>query len=53
VVRPDGHVGCVVQLVEGEGTVEALEEYFGGFVVGGRGGKGLGKPVEGGVRARL
>lgn len=33
VVRPDGHVGCVVGLVEGKGTVEALEEYFGGFVV--------------------
>ncbi len=40
VVRPDGHVGCVVRLVEGRGTVQALEEYFGGFVVGGRKGAG-------------
>lgn len=32
VVRPDGHVGCVVGLVEGQGTVEALESYFGGFM---------------------
>ncbi|KAF7510447.1 hypothetical protein GJ744_006726 [Endocarpon pusillum] len=63
VVRPDGHVGCVVRLVEGRGTVEALEEYFAGFVVGGRkkaelkdwsaeGVKTLGK-AEGGVRAHL
>lgn len=39
VVRPDGHVGCVVRLVEGDGTVQALEEYFAGFVVGGGGKK--------------
>ncbi|KAF2667289.1 hypothetical protein BT63DRAFT_426186 [Microthyrium microscopicum] len=32
VVRPDGYVGCVVRLVEGNGTVEALNQYFGGFV---------------------
>ena len=32
VVRPDGHVGCVVRLVEGGGTVEALNRYFGAFV---------------------
>ena len=32
VVRPDGHVGCCVSLVEGRGTAEALEEYFNGFV---------------------
>ena len=32
VVRPDGHVGCVVKLVEGSGTVDALDEYFGAFV---------------------
>ncbi|KAI9871719.1 MAG: hypothetical protein M1830_002532 [Pleopsidium flavum] len=38
VVRPDGYVGCVVQLVEGSGTVDALNEYFGAFVT-----KGLGK----------
>ncbi|KAL9602525.1 MAG: hypothetical protein Q9219_001820 [cf. Caloplaca sp. 3 TL-2023] len=32
VVRPDGHVGCAVQLVEGSGTVDALNEYFAAFV---------------------
>jgi 2-polyprenyl-6-methoxyphenol hydroxylase-like FAD-dependent oxidoreductase len=32
VVRPDGHVGCVVGLTEGQDTVEALESYFGGFM---------------------
>lgn len=32
VVRPDGHVGCVVSLVEGSGTVDALNDYFGAFV---------------------
>jgi hypothetical protein len=31
VVRPDGYVGCVVKLVEGRGTVDALDEYFGSF----------------------
>ena len=31
VVRPDGYVGCVVDLVEGDGTVDALNEYFGAF----------------------
>jgi 2-polyprenyl-6-methoxyphenol hydroxylase-like FAD-dependent oxidoreductase len=31
VVRPDGHVGVAVRLVEGNGTVEALEGYFRGF----------------------
>lgn len=31
IVRPDGHVGCVVSLVEGSGTVDALNEYFGAF----------------------
>lgn len=31
VVRPDGHVGCVVQLANGSGTVDALNEYFGAF----------------------
>ncbi|EXJ84115.1 hypothetical protein A1O3_04782 [Capronia epimyces CBS 606.96] len=33
VVRPDGHVGIAVRLVEGTGTVEALEGYFDGFTV--------------------
>ena len=32
VVRPDGHVGCAVRLVEGSGTADALNEYFGAFV---------------------
>ena len=32
IVRPDGHVGCVVSLVEGSGTVDALNDYFGSFV---------------------
>jgi 2-polyprenyl-6-methoxyphenol hydroxylase-like FAD-dependent oxidoreductase len=41
VVRPDGHVGCVVGLVEGPGTVEALEEYFAGLVVGGKNENGI------------
>ena len=31
VVRPDGHVGCAVRLVEGSGTTEALEGYFSSF----------------------
>lgn len=31
VVRPDGYVGIVVKLVEGSGTVDALNEYFGAF----------------------
>ena len=31
IVRPDGYVGCVVGLVEGSGTVDALNEYFAAF----------------------
>ena len=31
VVRPDGHVGCVISLVKGSGTVDALNEYFRAF----------------------
>ena len=31
VVRPDGYVGCVVRLVEGSGTVDALDGYFAAF----------------------
>ncbi|KAJ9223727.1 hypothetical protein DTO271D3_8037 [Paecilomyces variotii] len=31
VTRPDSHVACTVQLVEGSGTVDALNEYFGSF----------------------
>lgn len=45
IVRPDGHVGCVVTLVEGSGTVAALNDYFGAFVT-----KALGKL---GARAQL
>ena len=32
VVRPDGHVGCVVGLEEGSETVDALNDYFAAFV---------------------
>ncbi|KAK3070920.1 hypothetical protein LTR53_009600 [Teratosphaeriaceae sp. CCFEE 6253] len=31
IVRPDGYVGCAVKLVEGSGTVDALNEYFAAF----------------------
>ncbi|KAI0137167.1 FAD binding domain-containing protein [Xylariales sp. AK1849] len=31
VVRPDGYVGVVASLVEGSGTVDALNEYFSAF----------------------
>ena len=31
IVRPDGYVGCVIKLVEGSGTVDALNAYFGAF----------------------
>ncbi|KAF4972801.1 hypothetical protein FSARC_701 [Fusarium sarcochroum] len=31
VVRPDGYVGIVVSLVEGSGTVDALNDYFSSF----------------------
>ncbi|KAE8385591.1 FAD binding domain-containing protein [Aspergillus alliaceus] len=31
VTRPDGHVACTVQLVEGSGTVDALNAYFNAF----------------------
>ena len=33
VIRPDGHVGCVVALEEGTKTVEAMEAYFAAFRV--------------------
>jgi hypothetical protein len=32
VVRPDGYVAASLKLVEGSGTVDALNEYFGTFV---------------------
>lgn len=31
VTRPDSHVACIIQLVEGRGTVDALNSYFGAF----------------------
>ncbi|KAI6781995.1 Phenol hydroxylase [Emericellopsis cladophorae] len=31
VVRPDGYVGAIVELQEGKGTMEALNEYFSAF----------------------
>lgn len=31
VVRPDGHIGCVVGLVPGDGTANALNDYFAAF----------------------
>ena len=31
VVRPDGYVGIVARLVEGTGTIDLLNEYFGSF----------------------
>lgn len=31
VVRPDGYVACVVKLVEGDGTVDALNDFFSAF----------------------
>ena len=40
VVRPDGYVGCVVKLVEGSGTVDALNQYFDAFTS-----KAVGKTV--------
>ena len=33
VVRPDAYVGCVVALVEGSGTVDAINDYFAAFTV--------------------
>lgn len=32
VVRPDGYVSCVVALKEGSGTVDCLNNFFGGFL---------------------
>ncbi len=40
VVRPDGYVGCVVKLVHGSGTVDALNAYFGSFCTKSFGGSG-------------
>lgn len=32
IVRPDGHIGCVVELEEGSGTVDTLDQYSGAFI---------------------
>jgi hypothetical protein len=40
VVRPDGYVGIVTGLVEGSGTIDALNEYFSAFCS-----KKLGEPL--------
>ncbi|KAL8336116.1 hypothetical protein RB601_000105 [Gaeumannomyces tritici] len=39
VVRPDGYVALSTRLVEGTGTVDALNEYFGSFCTRSLGGK--------------
>lgn len=39
IVRPDGYTGCVVKLVEGSGTVDALNQYFSSFTVKSLGGE--------------
>jgi len=52
VLRPDGHVGCVVALEEGTKTVEALEAYFASFMNKSRPASGLGGGAEH-VSARL
>ncbi|KAK1812653.1 hypothetical protein LTR12_012943 [Friedmanniomyces endolithicus] len=44
IVRPDGYVGCAVKLVEGSGTVDALNDYFASFCT---------KSLGGGERAQL
>jgi len=41
VVRPDGYVGCVVKLVHGSGTVDALNQYFSTFCL-----KSLGRQAQ-------
>ena len=46
VVRPDGYVGCTIALVEGSGTVDALNSYFDAFTT-----KPVGKEQE--IRAQL
>jgi len=49
VVRPDGYVGCVVKLVDGSGTVDALNQYFGSFTAkklsSGGGASGIGSRI--------
>src|SRR5207248_6905715 len=52
VIRPDGHVGCVVALEEGAKTIQALEAYFSAFTnksrpaLGSGSGSGLGGGSE-------
>jgi 2-polyprenyl-6-methoxyphenol hydroxylase-like FAD-dependent oxidoreductase len=52
VLRPDGHVGCVVVLEEGTKTVEALEAYFTSFMNKSRSRSGVSGGAER-VSARL
>ena len=48
VVRPDGHIGIAVKLVEGEATSKVLEAYFGRFVT-----KGAWKGEQGRTRRNM
>ena len=32
IVRPDGHVGCVIRLTSGPATADTMDEYFAGFL---------------------
>ncbi|KAF4120974.1 Phenol hydroxylase, C-terminal dimerization domain [Geosmithia morbida] len=53
VVRPDGYVGIMVDLVEGTGTVDALNEYFSAFCTKPLGGRATPVRNTGSVEARL
>lgn len=48
VARPDGHVGCVLRLVEGSETVDALNSYFSAFTA-----RPVGKEERSQIRAQL
>ena len=48
VVRPDGYVGCVIRLVTGPGTVQALNAYYARFVT-----KTLRDEIDGRILANL
>jgi len=52
VVRPDGHVGVAVRLVEGRGTIEALDGYFESFTTGGSQSSQRSRFSSGGEHAR-
>lgn len=53
VVRPDGYVGIVVDLVEGTGTVDALNQYFSAFCTKPLGGRISTVRPMGRIEARL